>query len=111
MTPYAVLMVRPMDSDQTIRQQFHALAVHEHPDRPGAAGVPGPNWYTISGAYALIKTDLLRSAWSKHQSVLSGLCAGCSGSGVKGTRTAGRKIRVCEACNGEGRVVKPRRQK
>jgi DnaJ-domain-containing protein 1 len=46
--PYAVLLVRMTDTDTTIRKRFHQLAEHQHPDRDGANGKPGPQWFAIA---------------------------------------------------------------
>jgi DnaJ-class molecular chaperone len=104
MTPYATLLLRPSDSDDTVRARFHALSKHEHPDRPGAGGVPGTFWYVLTDAYASVKTAELRAGWERAQRSLSGLCPECDGFGVQGSRVAGGKIRVCDACEGQGRL-------
>lgn len=106
MTPYATLLVRASDGDEAIRARFHALSRHEHPDRPGAQGVPGEQWYPLAGAYSMLKTEALRTTWERTQRGLSGLCATCKGFGVVGTRKFGGKIRICEACEGKGRRLK-----
>jgi len=102
-TPYAILLVRPLDTDATIRARFHLLSKDQHPDRWNAGGVPGPNWYVLVGAYAAIKIQALRDVWISRQRGLSGLCKSCDGTGVVGSRVGGSKIRLCTACDGEGR--------
>ena len=108
MTPYAELMVRPLDGDLTIRQQFHVLSRTEHPDRDGSGGVPGPRWYALTAAYGAIKTERLREALAARRSHLSGLCKPCRGLGVMGSRVGGSKVLLCAACKGEGRAARPR---
>ena len=103
MTPYAELLVRPLDEDAAIRAAFHALSREQHPDRDGAAGVPGARWYAITEAYRAVRTAELREAWAKKTATLSGLCASCRGLGVWGSRVGGSKVRVCASCAGEGR--------
>lgn len=104
MTPYAILLVRPADTDATIRARYHQLIQDQHPDRGGASGVPGPLWYTYTEAYCAVKTAPVRAAWLAKHSVLRGLCKPCKGSGVAGSRVAGGKVKHCPACKGEGRV-------
>ncbi len=103
-TPYAALMVRPADSDETIRAQFHALSKEQHPDRAGADGVPGKEWYDIVAAYTAIKTLAAREALARRMAALSGFCTACTGSGVRGSRFAGSRLRHCDACHGAGRT-------
>ena len=102
MTPYALLLVKPNDPDEVIRKAYHAQAETQHPDANG--GTPGPQWYTATAAYNAIKTETLRQAWARRQGALAGLCATCEGSGVVGTRMFKGKIRLCNGCQGEGRV-------
>jgi DnaJ-class molecular chaperone len=104
MTPYAILMVRPSDSDASIRAAYHTQARRYHPDAvPGGAQ---PQWYTYTGAYQAIKTEAARAAWEARQALLSGRCLTCRGRGVAGSRAAGGKIRLCAVCGGEGRMKK-----
>jgi DnaJ-class molecular chaperone len=105
-TPYAVLLVRPSDDDLTIRKRFHVLSRTEHPDRDGAGGAPGAQWYVLTAAYGAVKTLMLRRAWEASQKRLSGLCASCQGFGVTGSRVGRAVPRICGACGGLGRVVK-----
>lgn len=104
LTPYAELLVRPLDDDLTIRQRFHELSRAQHPDRDGAAGRPGPRWYALAAAYGAIKTQAARCVWEAMQGSLSGVCAACCGYGVQGSRIGGSKVRLCEACKGVGRA-------
>ena len=106
MTPYAVLLVRAVDSDELIRKRFHVLARTQHPDRDGAAGHPGLDWFRISRAYSLIRTTGLRATWAREQKMLSGWCTACQGTGVTGSRVGGCKVRLCASCGGEGRTKK-----
>lgn len=103
MTPYAVLLVKPTDSDEVIRRVYHDVARLEHPDVV-EGGEPSEAWYTAATAYTLIKTEDARQAWATRQASLSGLCGQCNGCGVQGTRMFKGKIRVCDTCKGEGRV-------
>ena len=55
MTPYAVLLVRPLDEDYTVRHAFHQLSKQHHPDHPGANGAPGLLWYALVAAYQAVR--------------------------------------------------------
>jgi DnaJ-class molecular chaperone len=106
-TPYAVLLVKPTDDDDMIRKRFHELARSQHPDRDGAAGVPGPLWQTLIDAYGQVKTAQLRAAWHQAQVHLARLCLTCEGLGVTWRRVGkDRAATICGKCNGEGRVKK-----
>lgn len=104
MTPYAVLMCRPLDDDLTIRQRYHALSKDQHPDRQGEEGKPGDDWFTLTHAYGLVKSPKAREAYAASLRGLSRLCPGCDGYGVRGSRAAGGKLRVCDRCLGVGRL-------
>lgn len=104
MTPYAVLLVRPTDTDAVVRKVYHALARANHPDRDGANGVPGPLWTAVTEAYKHTATQERRDAWWREVSLLSAGCAACGGFGVRGSRVGGARIKACDACGGEGRV-------
>jgi len=107
MTPYAVLLVKPTDDDLTIRKRFHELSKAQHPDRFGAAGVPGPLWYLISEAYGQVKTAEARRTWNEWQRKLARTCGDCEGSGVVWKRLGKDKsAKLCTTCNGEGRTKK-----
>ena len=106
MTPYAVMLVKPNDGDVAIRKRFQMQSKKQHPDRDGANGQPGPEWFSLAAAYSQIKTEGLRAAWAAKNNLLSRLCKPCSGLGVRGTRIGGGKITVCDKCSGEGRLVK-----
>jgi hypothetical protein len=100
-TPYAVLLVKPTDTDEVVRKAYHETARRDHPDANG--GRPGPMWHTATAAYAAIKTAAARESWAKRQSALSGRCELCDGCGVRGTRMFGGRIRACDGCGGAGR--------
>jgi curved DNA-binding protein CbpA len=102
MTPYAVLLVRPGDTDETISARFRELSRGEHPDSR-ADGRPGPRWYAITTAYGAVRTGPDREALGRAARLDARRCARCAGSGVLGSRAAGGKIRVCVVCLGEGR--------
>jgi DnaJ-class molecular chaperone len=102
MTPYAVLLVKPTDSDEVIRKTYHRIAERNHPDANG--GVAGALWHAATAAYTTVKTEEKREAWAHKQALLSGLCTECEGYGVRGTRMFKGKIRVCAECKGEGRI-------
>lgn len=109
MTPYAVLLAKPNDSDETIRRLYHAIARHCHPDAcrgllPYTTEKLNERWHTATEAYSAIKTPELRESWATRQKLLSGVCAACEGSGVAGTRMFKGTIRECKECKGEGRV-------
>lgn len=103
MTPYAILLVKPTDSDELIRKTYWKKAEKLHPDRN--EGFASPTWYTVTAAYVAIKTADARNKWAEQQEMLAGQCDTCDGIGVKGTRMFKGKIRLCEDCKGEGRVV------
>ena len=106
-TPYSVLLVKPNDDDLTIRKRFHELSKVQHPDRDGAAGVPGPLWQSLVDAYGQVKTVGHRTAWHQAQAHLARLCHTCDGYGVTWKRVGkDRSPIICEKCNGEGRVKK-----
>lgn len=100
MTPYAVLLVRPLNTDDEIRKRFQQLAVHHHPDRDGAGGTPGPLWYYITAAYTAIKTEAKRKALEEELKHSAGVCGTCAGSGVTGRKV----VQVCASCLGMGRI-------
>jgi len=102
MTPYAVLLVKPTDADEVIRKAYHDVAKKIHPDKVG--GAVGDGWHVYTMAYTAVKTAEKRDEWAKRQAALSGLCGGCEGSGVRGTRMFKGRVRRCEECGGEGRV-------
>jgi DnaJ-class molecular chaperone len=109
MTPYAVLLARPTDSDDAIRALYHVIARRTHPD--AAAATYGTaqealkaEWHTATDAYTAIKTVKAREAWERSRKLLSGLCAPCRGEGTQGTRRFKGVVRLCAACGGAGRV-------
>jgi len=108
-TPYAVLLAKPNDSDETVRKLYHELVRYCHPD--AQRGLPEVSkvkltarWHEFTTAYSAIKTDALRSSWAASRFLLSGQCATCKGCGVTGTRMFKGKIKLCKDCGGEGRV-------
>jgi DnaJ-class molecular chaperone len=103
MTPYAILLVRPADTDETIRAAFHKLSVQHHPDKHPGQPVPR-EWYAAVAAYSVIKSQKLRAAYDRHMLGLSGLCCACRGSGVRGSRVGRSKVQPCQSCAGEGRT-------
>jgi DnaJ-class molecular chaperone len=104
MTPYAVLLLTPRDSDDVVRAAFHALSRDQHPDRDGADGVPGTMWYAIVNAYTALKTTSSRAVYDRALKSLAGVCSTCGGYGTVGTRRFKGTIRLCTTCKGEGRV-------
>ncbi len=102
MTPYALLLVRPTDTDLTIRQRFHVLSRQQHPDRDGGNGEPGALWFQLTEAYSQIKTSGLRAVWARRQAVRARGCPACYGAGVAGTTSLGGRVRLCAECGGEG---------
>ena len=104
-TPFAVLQIKPSDDDLTIRKRFHELSKSQHPDRPGAGGIPGPLWQQLVDAYGQVKTATHRTAWHQAQAQLARLCHTCEGLGVTWKRVGrDRSATICGECNGEGRV-------
>lgn len=107
MTPWAELLLDPARADdRAVRARFHKLSRAQHPDRDGAAGKPGPQWYALTAAYQAINTAERRAVWAARQSHLASLCEGCRASGVQ-IRLTGREkgVRVCTVCSGTGRSV------
>ncbi len=104
-TPYAVLLAKPTDSDETVRKLYHRIAEANHPDRSTKRGAPGPLWFDATEAYTAIKTREKRYEWRKHHETLSGLCQDCEGYGVRGARLFKGTVRPCPACGGEGRTA------
>jgi DnaJ-class molecular chaperone len=105
MTPYAILMIRPVDTDDAIRARFHALARGCHPDvvlPDGDQERLTADWHRYADAYSLVKTAALRAAWERSEALLAGRCWPCRGVGVVGG--ALKAATVCPACRGEGRV-------
>lgn len=105
MTPWAELLLDPADAgEREVRARFHALSRTQHPDRDGAAGMPGPRWAAVCAAYQAVKTSALRAEWERRQRALAGRCAKCEGTGVSVQRTGkNRGVSVCTKCEGEGR--------
>lgn len=110
MTPYAILLVRSGDGDDVISRRFQSLSKSQHPDRPGAGGEPGPEWYAIANAYTVIRYADARLKWKEAMRMLSGLCSDCKGYGTVGSRVLGSKVRVCGSCQGVGRTSPTARQ-
>ena len=111
MTPWAVLLLRPGSEDRDISKKFRELSRAQHPDRDGANGVPGPDWYKITEAYELIKTEPARKSWEHGRLVLSNRCMSCAGSGVVWSRLGkNRPADICRVCSGEGRVARKGRK-
>jgi len=111
MTPYAILLVRPVDSDETIRKRFHVLSKGQHPDRIGAKGTPGPEWYEQAAAYSCVKTEALRKEWAAYRKQLARQCVTCGGCGVVWKRIGkDQGTKVCAQCAGEGAVAKGTRR-
>lgn len=106
MTPYAVLLAKPTDTDETIRKLYHAIAREAHPDSAGPDMKPSDLWFAATEAYTAIKTEDRRARWEEQQALLSGRCTECEGSGVRGTRMFKGKIKLCGACKGGGRWQK-----
>jgi DnaJ-class molecular chaperone len=101
MTPYAILLVKPTDSDDDIRKTYQVFARATHADLNLHKR---EEWERYTSAYTLVKTEEARMKWGKRQSTMAGLCGDCDGCGVRGTRRFKGKIQVCSACKGEGRI-------
>jgi DnaJ-class molecular chaperone len=110
LTPYAVLLARSNDTDDTIRGLYHVIARRTHPDAitylpsTDADATNKEEWHAATSAYTAIKTAKARDAWERSRKLLSGLCAPCRGEGVQGTRRFKGVIRLCAACGGTGRA-------
>jgi DnaJ-class molecular chaperone len=110
LTPYAVLLARPNDTDDAIRGLYHVIARRTHPDAitylpaTDADATDKEEWHRATTAYTAIKTAAKREAWERGRKLLSGLCAPCQGVGTVGTRRFKGVIRLCAACGGAGRV-------
>jgi DnaJ-class molecular chaperone len=103
-TPYALLLVKPVDNDLVIRQRYHVLINTEHPDRNH--GVPGTMWFVLKAAYEAIKTEPRRAEWLRRQQLLAGVCPMCRGSGVTWRRLGpDRAVRACDGCGGGGKLT------
>ena len=59
---------------------------------------------TVTEAYRLINTAEKREMWRNILINTARLCLECAGFGVKGTRSAGGKVRICATCKGEGKM-------
>ena len=102
MTPYAVLLVKPGDTDEVIRKTYHELAKACHPD-VHYDDAAKERWFDATAAYGAVKTAALRAEWAKKQKLMAGLCDVCKGVGVVGTRMFKGRVHICAACNGYGR--------
>ena len=103
-TPYAILLVKPTDSDEVIRKAYHILARASHPDIVGTGPATRATWHRVTEAYNQVKTQELRDTLQKRSALLSGECVRCKGAGVTGTRMFKGTIKLCEECKGEGRL-------
>ena len=104
LTPYAVLLVRYMDTDDEIRREYHAFARKQHPDLRKDKQ-PGPLWQKVNEAYALIETVKLRNSWHRAMNLNTGVCERCAGCGTTGSRVSKlSKVKLCVDCKGFGRV-------
>lgn len=103
LTPYAVLRVKPGDTDEVIRKTYHALVKACHPDVHYDEAAKD-RWFTATTAYGAVKTLASRLEWAKREGLRSGLCADCKGAGVAGTRMFKGSIRLCVKCGGTGRA-------
>jgi hypothetical protein len=104
LTPWAVLLVRPVDDDPAVRKVFHAISRTQHPDHTQDRR-PGPLWFAASEAYKALRTEALRTAWLTARSALAGICSTCSGLGVTWRRVGhDHGAKVCDRCCGTGRT-------
>jgi hypothetical protein len=109
MTPYAAMLLDyALADDAAVSARFRTLAAPEHPDARG--GAPGPQWYGFTAAYSAVKSAVARDRWRTAQTARSGGCKACNGWGVV-ILGAKRRVRVCEGCKGEGRIIDPPRGK
>jgi hypothetical protein len=110
LTPYAVLKVKPTDTDDTIRAFYHIIARRTHPDAitylpsTDEDALNKEEWHAATAAYSAIKTEDKRAAWERERRLLSGRCVPCQGVGTQGTRRFKGTIRLCACCGGTGRV-------
>lgn len=104
-TPYAVLLVRPSDSDAVVRERYYEMAELYHPDKehPGDAEASG-EWHEINTAYQAIKTAHLRGQLGVTITKQSRLCGVCHGTGVTGMRLGKQTVMECLSCEGKGRT-------
>ena len=104
LTPWAILLVRPIDDDLAVRKAFHVISKIQHPDHTKDRR-PGPLWFVASEAYEALRTEALRTAWAAARTTLAGVCSACDGLGVTWRRIGkDRSTKVCERCNGTGRT-------
>ncbi len=103
-TPWAVLLVHPVDDDLVVRKAFHVISKTQHPDHTQDHR-PGPLWFAASEAYKALRTEALRTAWVVARATLAGICSTCGGLGVTWRRIGkDRGAKVCERCGGAGRT-------
>lgn len=103
LTPYAVLLVKPTDSDEAIRKTYWTLARLHHPDL-SSNGVAQVAWYIVKEAYAQIETTTVREKWAGRLKLNAGVCRKCEGYGVTWRRLGKAVVKVCEVCSGQGRI-------
>ena len=103
LAPYAVLLARVTDTDETIRVLYHAIAQECHPDvvKTEAAAA---QWHAATEAYTAIKTLAARSDLLRRTALLARRCGTCEGTGVVGSRSVKPGVRLCPACKGVGRT-------
>jgi hypothetical protein len=106
LTPWAELLVRPVDGDDVVRRAWHAIARVEHADAT-ADRRPGPRWQAAKAAYEAVEDEAARMRWAAALAHQAGLCAVCVGFGVTWRRVGkDRGAKVCAACGGEGKVTR-----
>jgi len=103
LSPYAVLLAKATDTDETIRALYHAIAKECHPDvvKTEAAA----RWHAATEAYTAIKTLAARSDLLRRTALLAHRCSTCEGTGVVGSRSVKPGVRLCPACKGAGRAA------
>ena len=103
LSPYAVLLAKATDTDETIRALYHAIAKACHPDvdKTEDAAV---RWHAATEAYTAIKTLALRADLLRRTALLAHCCSTCEGTGVIGSRSVKPGVRLCLTCKGTGRT-------
>ena len=104
LSPYAVLLAKATDTDETIRALYHVIAKECHPDvvKTEAAAA---QWHAATEAYTAIKTLAARSDLLRRTALLAHRCGTCEGTGVVGSRSVKPGVRLCPACKGAGRAA------
>jgi DnaJ-class molecular chaperone len=103
LAPYAVLLAKATDTDETIRALYHAIAKECHPDVVKTEEAAA-RWHAATEAYSAIKTLAARTDLLRRTALLAHRCSACECTGVIGSRSVKPGVRLCPACKGTGRT-------